>query len=218
MNSTQWMAYFEGTVLVLQLTLIAIAVGLVIGLLLALFRISQNKVLNALSWIYIWIFRGTPLLMQIMVVFFALPIMTKNFSNGPILFTAFQSGALALSLNSGAYLAELIRAGIQSIDKGQMEAAKALGMSYNQAMRKIIIPQSYKRLVPPIGNEFIVLIKDTSLVSVIGLFDLLRNAKVFANSTGKASFYFYAALIYLGLTSIFTVVFQKIENYLGKSE
>ncbi len=218
MTASQWSAFGDGTILVLELTFIAIVVGLILGLLLALCKISKNKVLGAISWIYIWIFRGTPLLMQIMVVFYALPIMSQNLIGHRILLTGFQSAALALSLNSGAYLAEIIRGGIESIDKGQMEAAKALGMTYGQAMRKIIIPQSYKRLMPPIGNEFIILIKDTSLVSAIGLSDLLRNAKIFTNATGQSIYYAYAAIIYLALTSLFTIIFQMIEKQLGKSE
>ena len=122
---------------------------------------------------------------------------------------------VAFSLNATAYLAEIIRAAIESIDGGQMEASKALGMSYRQAMTKIIIPQTYKRLVAPLGNELIMLLKDTSLVSTIALFDLLRTTKTMASATGSWIYYIYAAAIYLFLTTIIQVVFDKMEKKLG---
>jgi polar amino acid transport system permease protein len=147
-----------------------------------------------------------------MIVYYALPIATRNAFGEAWKLSDFQSAIFALSLNTAAYLAETIRGAIQSIDKGQMEAASALGMSYNQAMFKIIIPQSYRRLLPPVGNEFIMLLKDSSLVSVIGIMETLRVARVMVNSSGKASFYVIAAAIYLALTTVFTLIFQKLEK------
>jgi polar amino acid transport system permease protein len=201
----QVIALLQGAGSTLQLTLLAIVFGIVLGLFLALGRISRNKMINTVCWIYIWIFRGTPLLLQILVVYYALP-------QYGIRLDAFPSAIIALSLNSGAYLAETIRAAIQSIDKGQMEASKALGMSYYQAMFKVIIPQSYRRLIPPVGNEMIMLLKDSSLVSAIGMAELLRNAKVMANSSADAVFYVYAAVIYLFFTSLLTLMFQRLEK------
>lgn len=200
----QWIAILLGSTKTIQLTLIAVVFGLVFGLVFALGRISKNKVTNMISWIYIWIFRGTPLLLQILVIYFAAPSIGIKLS-------AFLSGALALSLNSAAYLAEIIRAAILSIDKGQMEAARALGFSYHQAMFKIIIPQSYRRLIPPVGNEMIMLLKDSSLVSAMGIAELLRTTKTMANSSGDMIYYAIAAAIYLFFTTIFTIVFQKLE-------
>jgi polar amino acid transport system permease protein len=205
LTSKQVIALLQGAGSTLQLTLLAIVFGIVLGLFLALGRISRNKIINTICWIYIWIFRGTPLLLQILVVYYALP-------QYGIMLDAFPSAIIALSLNSGAYLAETIRAAIQSIDKGQMEASKALGMSYYQAMFKVIIPQSYRRLIPPVGNEMIMLLKDSSLVSAIGMAELLRNAKVMANSSADAVFYVYAAVIYLFFTSLLTLMFQRLEK------
>jgi polar amino acid transport system permease protein len=205
LTSKQVIALLQGAGSTLQLTLLAIIFGIVLGLFLALGRISRNKIINTICWIYIWIFRGTPLLLQILVVYYALP-------QYGIMLDAFPSAIIALSLNSGAYLAETIRAAIQSIDKGQMEASKALGMSYYQAMFKVIIPQSYRRLIPPVGNEMIMLLKDSSLVSAIGMAELLRNAKVMANSSADAVFYVYAAVIYLFFTSLLTLMFQRLEK------
>ncbi len=205
-SSAQWIAFFNGTIKTIELTTVAILIGLLLGLFLALGRISKYKIFNFLSATYVWFFRGTPLLLQIFVIYFSLPLIGINL-------TAFISAVIAFGLNSGAYLAEIIRAAILSIDKGQMEAARALGMTYNQAMFKVIIPQSYRRLIPPVGNEFIMLLKESSLVSVIGMTELLRVSKKLANSNGGAIIYYViAAVIYLVLTSLLTYLFQKLER------
>ena len=198
--------FVQGAGLTLELTLVAIVVGLLLGLILALGRLSKNKSYNNVSQLYIWFFRGTPLLLQIFFIYYALPTFT------PIKLNSLMAAFIALGLNSGAYLAEIIRAAIQSIDKGQMEAAKALGMNYNQAMMKIIIPQSYRRLIPPVGNEFIALLKDSSLVSVISMTELMRTTTIFANSSGSAVYYIPCAFFYLLLTTIFTFVFSRLEK------
>jgi polar amino acid transport system permease protein len=204
MTTLKFIELLKGAGLTLELTILAVFCGLILGLILALCRISRSKVLNGISWFYIWIFRGTPLLLQIFVIYYALPSIKINLAQFP-------SAIIALGLNSGAYLAEIIRAAIQSIDKGQMEAAKALGMSYYQAMFKVIIPQSYRRLIPPVGNEVIMLLKDSSLVSAVAMSDLLRNAKVMSSADGNIIYYVVAAAFYLLFTSIFTVLFQKLE-------
>jgi len=201
------LALLNGTILTITLTVVSVFFGMILGLFLSLGRLSKNKLIDRLCWLYIWLFRGTPLLMQIFFIYYALPMIDPNLSL-PQLPAAF----IALSLNSGAYLAEIMRAAIQSIDKGQMEAAKALGMSYWKALRRIIIPQSYRRLIPPIGNEFIAIIKDSSLVSVVALTELMRTTSVTANSTGNAFIYIPSAIIYLAMTTIFTLIFDKLEK------
>lgn len=201
----QWLAIFQGAFLTLQLTILAVVIGMVLGLVLALARISKTKLVNNIAWFYIWVFRGTPLLLQIFVIYYGLPFMGLRLP-------PYLSAVVALSLNSGAYLAEIIRASIQSIDKGQHEAAKALGMTYYQTMFKVIIPQSYRRMIPPIGNEVIMLLKDSSLVAAIAMPDLLRVSKVFASS-GDMIYYGVAAIIYLMFTTVFTVIFQKVEKH-----
>lgn len=188
------------------LTLVPIFCGILLGLLLALCRLSNVFVLDKIAQLYIWFFRGTPLLLQLMFIYYMLPTIV-HVPLDPI-----PASFLALSLNSGAYLAEIIRAAIQSIDKGQMEASKALGMTYWQAMRRVIIPQSYRRLIPPVGNEFIALLKDTSLVSSIGMCDLMFVSSQRANSTGYAIYYLPAVILYLLLTSLFTFVFSRLEK------
>ena len=198
---------FKATGMTLSLTVVSILFGMVLGLLLALGRISKNPFIRGLTWTYIWVFRGTPMLMQIFFLYFVLPKVL------PILTTSgFNTAVVALGLNSAAYLAEIIRAALQSIDKGQMEAARALGMHTGLAMRRIIIPQSIRRMLPPVGNEFIMLLKDTSLVSAIGLTELLKIGRQMTSSTGDAIFYLPIAVIYLLLTTIFTFVFEKLEK------
>ena len=152
------------------------------------------------------------MLMQLFVFYYALPLFSADVFGVTLRLPALIAAFLAFSLNSAAYLSEIFRGAIQSIDKGQMEAAKALGMGYYQAMFKIIIPQSYRRLIPPLGNELITLVKDTSLVASISIFDLLRTVELMNNSTGKWVYFIYAAAIYLFITSIIQVIFDKLEK------
>lgn len=201
----------KATVMTLLLVLITMLISPVGGLFIALGRISRMKVLSGFFWCYIWIFRGTPLLLQLFFIYYGLPSMG-------ITLEPFPAAILGLGLNYSAYLAEIMRGAIESIDAGQMEAAKSLGMTYWQAMRRIIIPQTYKRLVPPVGNEFIALIKDTALVSTIAMVELMRAANQIYSATFNVFILFQAALVYLVLTSIFTVSFRKLEDRLGVYE
>ncbi|MPW25995.1 ABC transporter permease subunit [Alkalibaculum sp. M08DMB] len=206
------MSILNGTLLTVKITIFAMIAGVLLGMIIALGRISKNKILNAISWFYVWVFRGTPLLLQLFVVYYALPLLTLDLFGSPIKLPGLTAAYLAFTINTAAYLAEVFRAGIQSIDKGQLEAGKALGMSYNQTMFKIIIPQSIRRLIPPMGNELIMLIKDTSLVASIAMFDLLRSVNQMANATGKTHYFLYAAGIYLFFTTIIQYAFGKIEK------
>ncbi|MDD2413670.1 MAG: amino acid ABC transporter permease [Eubacteriaceae bacterium] len=215
LNSTQLWAIVNGTIVTLEIAIVAIIFGAIFGIIVALGRISKNKIANGLSWFYIWFFRGTPLLLQLFMIFYAVPIIYLNATGKTFQIDPMICAFITFSLNSTAYLAEIIRSAIESIDHGQMEAAKALGMNYHQAMMKIIIPQTFKRLVAPIGNELIMLLKDTSLVSTIALFDLLRTVKTMASATGNWIYYVYAAVVYLFLTTILQVLFDKLEMKFG---
>ncbi|URN83367.1 amino acid ABC transporter permease [Acetobacterium wieringae] len=214
LTEIQLWAILNGTIVTIEIALVAIVFGAIFGVIVALGRLSKNKVANGLSWFYIWFFRGTPLLLQLFIIYYAIPIIYLDATGITFEVNPMIAAFVAFSLNATAYLAEIIRAAIESIDGGQMEAAKALGMSYRQAMTKIIIPQTYKRLVAPLGNELIMLLKDTSLVSTIALFDLLRTTKTMASATGSWIYYIYAA-IYLFLTTIIQVVFDMMEKKLG---
>ncbi len=201
----------KATSMTLVLVFITMAISPVGGLFIALGRISRHAVVSSVFWFYIWIFRGTPLLLQLFFIYYGLPALG-------ITLDPFPAAVIGLGLNYSAYLAEIMRGAIESIDAGQMEAAKALGMTYWQAMRRIIVPQTYKRLVPPVGNEFIALIKDTALVSTIAMVELMRAANQIFSATFNVYILAQAAIIYLILTSIFTVSFRKLEDRLGVYE
>jgi len=212
LTQEQVLGILEGTQRTLLIAGVSVLFGILLGIVIALFKISRSKALNGLAWFYVWIFRGTPMLMQLFVFYYALPLFTYDVFGVSLRIPAIVAAFIAFSLNSAAYLSEIFRGAIQSIDKGQMEAAKALGMSYYQAMFKIIIPQSYRRLIPPLGNELITLVKDTSLVASISLFDLLRTVQVMNNSSGEWVYFIYAGVIYLFVTSIIQLVFDRLEK------
>ena len=188
--------------------------GSLFGLFVGLGRVSRNPLLSQISRFYIWVIRGTPLLLQLFVIHFAIPSAFPALTLPP-----FVSACIALSLNAAAYIAEIARGAIQSIDKGQMEAARSLGLSSSQSMRRIIIPQAFRRMLPPLGNEFIALIKESSLVSTIALYDLLRTGQQIISSTYRYSEVFLlVGLIYLLLTTIMSYIVRKIENKVGVYE
>ena len=190
------------------ITIIAVAVGLVLSFFLALGKMSKNPLLNKPCSAYIFFFRGTPLLIQIYFIYFGLP----QFNPALTIKSAFVAALIAYTLNSAAYLAENIRAGIQSIDKGQYEAAKALGMTYRQTMQLIILPQTVRCLIPPVGNEFIMVLKDVSLVAIIGLSDLTKVTRAISSSQATALVYIPAMVIYLIITAFFSFIFNRMEK------
>ncbi|MDW7671171.1 MAG: amino acid ABC transporter permease [Bacillota bacterium] len=198
--------YLTGTRNTIILAILAVFFGVILGLVLALMRRSKIKPITFLASAYIEFIRGTPLLVQLFIIFYGLPVVTG------MRFPDFLAGVIALSLNSAAYVAEIIRAGLQSVDKGQMEAARSLGMTNNLAMRHIIIPQAFKNILPALGNEFIVVIKESAIVSVIGIYDIMRSANIVRGITYRPfEPLIVAAVIYFILT--FT-----LSNLLGVAE
>ena len=199
-------ALLTGSVMTIELTLLGIIFGTLLGLAAAFGKISKNKIFNPVANFYSWIIRGTPLLLQLFFLYYGLPELNITLS-------PFTAAVIGLSLNQGAYLSETIRGGIESIDKGQTEAARALGMTPFQTMRRIILPQAYKRLIPPMGNEFIALLKDSSLVSVIAMTELMRTAEVQYSATAKpVETLLTAGILYLLMTTVFTMIFGKAER------
>lgn len=185
----------EGAIFTIEITVLSVAIGIVIGLFVGIGRISKYRLIRFFSTVYVDFLRGTPLLVQIFLIYFALPIITG------IKMNPFVAAVAACSINSGAYVAEIFRAGIQSIDDGQMEAGRSLGLSWVQTMRYIIIPQAFKRVIPPLGNEFIALLKDSSLVSVIGFEELTRRGQlVIARTYASVEIWLCVAIIYLVMT------------------
>ncbi|CUH96572.1 putative membrane protein [Propionispora sp. 2/2-37] len=198
----------DGTVVTLRMFFVTIALSLPLGLLLALGRISRYRVISGGIGVYIWLFRGTPLMLQLLFVYFALPLLPYI----GIRLDDFPAAVLAFVLNYAAYFAEIFRAGIQSIDRGQYEGAKVLGMNYVQTMRRIILPQVVRRVLPPISNETITLVKDTSLIYVLAMNDLLRTARTIVQRDFSTTPFLVAAGFYLVMTLVLTWLFQKLER------
>jgi polar amino acid transport system permease protein len=203
-----------GARITILLTIAAVSAGLVLSLFLALGKMSKNVVISKACSAYIFFFRGTPLLMQLYFIYYALPMISPAFmiNTGNPFIDRFLAAFVAFGLNSGAYCAEIIRAAIQSIDKGQFLASRALGLSYAQTMRLVIIPQSIRRLIPPVGNEFIMVLKDASLVSIIALVDITKATRNIEGSTRSALVYIPAMILYLIITAVFTFIFHKLEK------
>jgi len=198
----------EGLGVTLALTLISTLVGTMLGLLAALMRISRKPLLTLPASAYVTLFRGTPLLLQLLFIYGALPQMGLRLP-------PFQAAVIAFSLNAGAYIAEIVRAAIQSIDRGQMEAARSLGMSYGLAMRRVILPQTYRRLLPPMVNELAALTKDTSLASSVSILELMKYSQQFVSRTNMvAETYVWTAVFYLVVTVALSTLANRLEKKL----
>ena len=196
-----------GAGITIQITAISVGLGLIIGMFVGIARICNVKVLRALATVYIDFLRGTPLLVQIFLIYFALPMVVGQRVD------PFIAAITACGINSGAYIAEIFRAGIQAIDEGQMEAGRSLGMSWVQTMRYIIVPQAFKNVIPPLGNEFIALLKDSSRVSVIGFEELTRRGQlIIARTYGSLEIWITVALIYL----VMTLTISRLVSYMEK--
>jgi len=184
-----------GAGITVEVTFLSVGLGLAFGIIVSLIRLSGVKPLRYIGNVYVDFIRGTPLLVQIFLVYFALPAIINHRVD------AFFAAISACSINSGAYIAEIFRGGIQSIDKGQMEAGRSLGMTWWQTMRFIILPQAFKRIIPPLGNEFIAMLKDSSLVSVIGFEELTRRGQlIIARTYASFEIWLCVAFIYLIMT------------------
>ncbi len=195
----------KGCILTLEIYAITALFSVPLAVLLALGKVSKNKVLRNALGVYAWIFRGTPLLLQLFFFYYGLTIFGISLS-------PMTAAGLTFVLNYAAYLMEIFRAGIESIEKGQYEAAKALNMNYWQTMRRIILPQTVKRVLPPTCNEAINLVKDTALVTVIGMGDLLRAAKEIFTRDFTVVPFVIAAVVYLLMTSVIVSLFRKLER------
>ncbi|HIY56703.1 MAG TPA: amino acid ABC transporter permease [Candidatus Tetragenococcus pullicola] len=213
--------FISGTLVTLLISLITVVFGTILGVLLALMKRSEIKPFRWFANIYIEVFRGTPMLVQIMIGMgllhnvFHLPTTTIGVLD--IDFSRLVPGIIALSLNSGAYVAEIVRGGINAVDKGQFEASGSLGLRPTQTMRYVVLPQAMRNIIPPLGNEFITLIKDSSLLSTIGIYELMNSAQIVINSSFIALKPLYvAASIYLILTFSTSRLLKLWENKMSK--
>jgi polar amino acid transport system permease protein len=212
-NNVFWRAFWA----TIYISVISQIAGVLLGLVAALMRMSRFRLLRFLSGTYVLIFRGTPLLVQIFFIYVTVNLPSINLGIWTIPSEAL-TGIVALSLNEGAYMREIIRAGIDSIDPGQMEAAKSLGMRYALAMRRIILPQAARVIVPPLGNEFNNMLKTSSLLAIIGVYELFADAQQGYSATFKSEYFIAVAFWYLVLTTLWTLIQVMIERRLARSE
>ena len=220
-ESDRWMQYFEGLGTTVLVTILALLIGVVLGVVVAVIRTGHDQqrkgkhnpvlaVLNLICKVYVTVIRGTPMLVQLLIMAFVVFQNSRNFT---------MVGALALGINSGAYVAEIIRGGLMSLDPGQMEAGRSLGLGYLPTMTYIVIPQAFKAILPALGNEFITLLKDTSLISAIAGKEVLYFAKAIGAKTYDYMFpLLITALMYLILVLIFTWLQGKLERRLRQSD
>lgn len=200
--------FLSATFLTIKLTVVALVLGCAIGLIFAFFRISNSKVLHYIAHAYITVIRGTPLIVQIAILYFGI--------SSIITLSQFWAGAIALAVHSGAYIAEVFRGAIQSIDRGQMEAAKSLGMPYPLAMRRIILPQAFRLAIPSLGNQFIIGLKDSSLVAYVGMADLWGTGlSEAASNYRQLETYIVVGLYYLAMIMLFSFFVNKLESRLS---
>lgn len=217
----RWMSYFKGLGTTLQVTVMALAIGVVLGVLVAIIRTAHDQqrpgrhnpllgIINAICKVYVTVIRGTPMMVQLMIMGFVIFKSSRSFT---------MVGALSLGINSGAYVAEIIRGGLMSLDPGQSEAGRSLGLGYMDTMRFIVIPQAFKAILPSLGNEFITLLKDTSLISVIAGREMVYWARAIIAKTYEPMFpYVITAVMYLIMVLLFSWLQGKLERRLRQSD
>lgn len=200
----------EGCVVTLQISFFALLLGMIFGIAGALCRISSNRALNSIAFMYVWVIRGTPVMVQLFILYFGLPQLG-------IKLPSMVAGVLGLAINTGAYVTEIIRAGIQAVDKGQMEAALSVGMSFRQAMVRIIGPQATKICIPPLVNQFIMTLKNSSIASLVTITELFRTGEQIIYTTFRSfEVYMAVAVLYLMMNSVFMVIADRLERKMAR--
>ncbi|TQQ84906.1 amino acid ABC transporter permease [Peptacetobacter hominis] len=210
--------FIKSTMTTIEVSFIALFFGFIIGLILCLGKLSNNKIFKVLSSVYVEVIRDTPLLVQLSIIYYGLPQIGINFPSIFGIPSDFIAGSFALSINSGAYIAEIMRSGIQSVDKGQMEASRSLGLNYWATMRYVIVPQAIKNILPSLANEFVALVKESAILSFIGVIDIMFTANTVKNATYD-SFgpYLFAAAIYFVLTFALSKLVGLLEKKMAAS-
>ena len=206
-----WPFLLDGFQITIESWVVSIILGMVIGLFACLMKISKVKVLNVIANFYIWLIRGTPMIVQALLVYFGLPQVIPGFLPSP-----FMAGIITLSLNAGAYLSEIFRSGIQAVPKGQTEAARSLGLSAGRTTAKIVLPQAFKIAVPPMVNQFIITLKDTSILTVIGMAEIVNKATQYVSVRYDYSeTYLWVGVYYLIFTSLLMILAHYLEKRLS---
>lgn len=209
----------KGAGLSLAMAVLSLLIGLVLGTLGASAKISKKRILRCIGNVYVEIIRGTPMLLQILILFAVVPLIYMEITGERLVMNVFLIGVIAMGINSGAYVTELIRSGINGVDKGQWEACETLGLTRGQTMKLVILPQAFKRIVPPLVSEFVTLIKDSSLVSTIGVVELLKSAQVLGgNYADLMSPLIIAGVMYLIMTLSIAYLARHLERRLAESD
>jgi len=191
--------------------------GSLLGLVFGILGVMKNRVCQVIQRVFVTVIRGIPMMVLAMFVFFGVPYAFKNILGMNVTLTALQAGTICLALNSGAYMAEIIRAGIQSVDKGQMEAARSLGLPYWRAMQRVVLPQAFRTMIPTIVNQFIITLKDTSILSAIGFPELVNSAKnVVANTFMSFQTWLIVGIMYLIIITLLSWVAKRLERRLAR--
>jgi len=208
----------DGAWVTLQVAVLAQIIGVVLGITFALMRVARNPLPRLFSGLYVWFFRGTPVLLQLFILYFGVPTLFENQTLTDEL-TKFRAAIIAFGINEGAYMTEIVRSGILSVESGQMDASRSLGMTQMQAMRRIILPQAIRVVLPPTGNEFIAMLKNSSIASAIGLFELLYAAQnIYSVNFKFMELLVVAAIWYLAFTTVFSILQAELERTLAVSQ
>lgn len=203
----------QGIKLTILISVLSLVIGMVIGFIACIMGMSKNIILRGISAVYVWIIRGTPMIVQAFIVYFGMPQLVQKLIDPSFRIEAFTAGAITLSLNAGAYLSEIFRGGISAVPKGQTEAARSLGLSKTKTMLKVVLPQAVKVAIPSMVNQFIITVKDTSILSVIGLADVVNKAKVYVGKSYQFfATYILVAVYYLIVISILMLVSKYLEK------
>ena len=221
MNSTSLLSTFgevmpqlmKGLAVTMQVTVISLVLAMILGILVCLMHISHNKVLRGIAQFFIWLIRGTPMLVQGFYVYFAIPQLVQFLSGSQFRITIMTASILTLTLNAGAYISEIFRGSIESVPKGQMEASRSLGVNYATSMRKIILPQAVRICLPSLVNQCIITLKDSTILYAIGLAEVMYQAKVYVGRTMQSfATYTWVAVVFLLITNLLMLASKALEK------
>ena len=208
-----WPMLMEGLGMTIRITVLSLIIALVVGILVCLMNISSNKVLRAIAKFYIWLIRGTPMLVQAFYFYFALPQLVQGLTGTQFRIDIFTASLITLSMNAGAYISEIFRGSIEAVPKGQMEASRSLGLSYAKTMQKIILPQAFRICLPSLVNQFIITLKDSTILYAIGLAEIMNKAKIYVGRTMESfATYTWVAIFFLAIVTVLSLVSRYVER------
>lgn len=206
----------EGLGMTVEITVLSLLIAMVLGIFVCLMNISNNKILKAIAKFYIWLIRGTPMLVQAFYFYFAIPQLIQGITGSQFRITVFTASLITLALNAGAYISEIFRGSIESVNKGQMEAARSLGLSYSKSMQKIILPQAVRICLPSLVNQCIITLKDSTILYAIGLSEIMYHAKIYVGRTMESfATYTWVAIFFLLIVTILSFVSKTVERRLN---